>query len=83
MVSTPLFPSGPDIKCIILPDQIHTIDGLETRTKYSQYLTDVVTRVLQDQLDCFLIDICFSHSTCFKDDTTICRAMTYWKTTIL
>lgn len=47
------------------------------------YLTDVATRVLLDQLDCFVIDICFFHSICVKDDTTICRAMTFWKTTNL
>lgn len=77
MVSTSLFPSGPDTKCIILPNII------QGHYSWFHYLTDVVTRVLLDQLDCFVIDICFFHFTYVKDHTSICRAMTSWKTTSL
>ena len=76
MVSTSLFPSGPDTKCIILPEK-------KLRNFWFHYLTDVVTRVLLDQLDCFVIDSFFIHSTCVIYNTTICRAMSSWKTTNL
>ena len=50
MVSTPLIPSGPDMKGIKLPGRIQVAVCF-------LYLTDVVTRVLLDQLDCFVIHI--------------------------